>query len=137
MTLQEQNKLRTGNTFYFPELGPAQWEYKDGLMRCHRSYFMRTGHFVRWVYLAGPDGKKVKCARCWSTKDPFRHYFGDWESWPMVSVPVKVCCLDQDKLKALVAKIAKEEQQMLTECAEKTVERMKATINKISKGGKR
>jgi len=36
-----------------------------------------------------------------------------------------------------VAKIAKEEQQMLTECAEKTVERMKATINKISKGGKR
>jgi hypothetical protein len=137
MTLQEQNKLRTGNTFYFPELGPAQWEYKDGLMRCHRSYFMRTGHFVRWVYLTGPDGKKTKCARCWSTKDPFRHYFGDWKSWPMVSVPVKVCCLDQDKLKALVAKIAKEEQQMLTECAEKTVERMKATINKISKGGKR
>ena len=137
MTLQEQNKLRTGNTFYFPELGPAQWEYKDGLMRCHRSYFMRTGHFIRWVYLTGPGGKRTKCARCWSCKDPYRHYFGDWQSWPMVSVPVKVCCLDQDKLKALVAKIAKEEQQMLTECAEKTVERMKATINKISKGGKR
>lgn len=137
MTLQEQNELRTGNTFYFPELGPAQWECKDGLMCCHRSYFMRAGHFVRWVYLTGPDGKKTKCARCWSCKDPYRHYFGDWQSWPMVSVPVKICCLTQDKLKALVAKIAKEEQQMLTEQAERTVERMKETIKGTSKGGKR
>ena len=134
MTLQEQNKLRTGNTFYFPELGPAQWEYKDGLMSCHRSYFMRTGHFVRWVYLTGPDGKKVKCARCWSTKDPFRHYFGDWKSWPMVSVPVKVCCLDQDKLKALVAKIAKEEQEALTRFAEEANKRRQATMEAINAG---
>lgn len=131
MTLQEQNNLKTGDIFYFPELGPAQWEYKDGFMCCKRSYFMRTGHFLRMTYCTGPGGKRVKSARCTSCRDPFLSSFNEERSCLRVTVPIKLCCLDQDKLKALIVKIAKEEKKMLTEYAERQAERMKEQLARI------